>query len=127
MKRLFQIAVLAALTQAGPLRAHDGPHGPLILADVQRAVRDGQVVAITLTVTGLDADHTVTIADFAALGARAAPLPAPVPVTFATDATVRVLLTFVNTPPDIFTMGIDFGPDGQGAVVVIPTPAHAPD
>ncbi|MEL7092328.1 MAG: hypothetical protein AAFN94_11390 [Pseudomonadota bacterium] len=123
MTRLITLTTLCLMI--GSLaRAHDGGHGPVVLASVQEARTIGRDVDVILKVTGLDPDHVVRIDGFLVDGAQPAALPAPVAVMFARDAILQTRLRFHDTPPGIFTLAIDFGPDGQGGVVVMPT--HAP-
>ncbi|WP_299148864.1 hypothetical protein [uncultured Tateyamaria sp.] len=102
--------------------AHDGPHVPDMLAEVSRAAATGQVVELSVTLTGLGGP--LVLVGIAAEGAIS-PAFDPIYVNFAEDVELHTRLRFDGPPPDIFTLMLDFGPVGQGAVVVIPGPDRA--
>ena len=106
-----------------PVRAHDGPHHPAMLADVVTAIQQGNVVAVTLVLTGLGGPLVLT--GVSTPGATTASME-PTYVNFAEDVEVRTVLTFAAPPPGIFTLALEFGPVGQGAVSVMPVPGPLP-
>ncbi|MEM6758253.1 MAG: hypothetical protein AAF601_02115 [Pseudomonadota bacterium] len=118
---LLLLVLLGAI--AGPAPAHDGAHGPFVLAKVVTAQLDGRAVDVVLTLTGLDPDHSARVNGLAADDAVSLPLARPVEVPFAQDVTLRTRLRFDGAPPGIFTLTLDFGADGQGGVAVMPVPA----
>ena len=108
---------------AGFAQAHDGPHGPRVLAQSLGAKVTGTEVSLDLMLTGLEPVQRLAISGVFADDAAVAPLATPVPVGFAEDVVIPVRLQFEEVPPGIFTLGIDFGAAGQGGAVVIPEPA----
>ena len=100
-----------------PGAGHDGPHGPDAIARVERAVASGRSLDVDLVITGLGAP--LQLQDVWAPGADVR-FDGPVSVGFAQDVTVSARLTFAGGPPSIFTLMLDFGVAGQGAVTVIP-------
>ena len=113
------VAALFALSA----QAHDGPHSPDMLATVMSATQDGNRIAVSLVLTGLGGPLVLT--GMSTAGATVSDM-APVYVNFAQDVAVSNVLEFSGTPPGIFTLSLDFGPLGQGAVVVIPEPGVLP-
>ncbi|MEO0401445.1 MAG: hypothetical protein AAF214_03635 [Pseudomonadota bacterium] len=101
-----------------PVVAHEGGHAPDMLARVESAIVSGDEVVVVLTVTGFGGP--LVLIGMSAAGAMA-PIMDPVYVNFAQDVQVQTALRFVGPPPGIFTLNLDFGPVGQGAVTVIPT------
>lgn len=102
-------------------KAHDGPHTPAMMAQVERAVMAGHQVEIVLTLTGLGGP---LVLQAMAVPGAAAQFDAPVAVSFAEDVPVRATLTFAAPPPDAITLFLDFGVAGQAAVTVIPSPVQ---
>lgn len=118
IRHLCAVCVAAwACLAAAPVAAHDGPHGPEVLARVTRTVVSGSHLDVELVVTGLGGP--LVLSDIAVPEADVR-FDGPVSVTFAQDVTVSATLTFAGSPPSIFTLMLDFGVAGQGAVTVIP-------
>ncbi|WP_299042775.1 hypothetical protein [uncultured Tateyamaria sp.] len=111
------LAGVCACLVAWPGAAHDGPHGPDMIARVERAAGAGRALEVDLVVTGLGAP--LVLSDVWAPGADVR-FDGPVSIGFAQDVAVSARLTFAGGPPSIFTLMLDFGVAGQGAVTVIP-------
>ena len=112
------LALWCTCAGLAPVLAHDGAHTPEMLVRVDAAAVSGHRVDVALTLTGLGGPLVLT--GVATEGAQAQAL-APVTVTFAADAPVQAVLDFAGPVPGIFTLVLEFGPIGQGAVVVIPS------
>jgi len=124
MRRFFCLALtLLLLHFPASLDAHDGAHSPDMLAEVVTAVQDGNKVAITLVITGLGGP--LVLVDVSAPGAQTAKME-PVYVNFAQDVEVTAVLTFAAPPPGVFTLTLDFGPIGHGAISVMPVSGSLP-
>ncbi|WP_299140333.1 hypothetical protein [uncultured Tateyamaria sp.] len=108
------------LVLALPVLAHDGAHGPDVMADVVSAVASGDAVTVSVTLTGLGGP--LRLIAVSAEGAATPPMP-PADVRFAEDVPVDVTLRFARGVPDIFTLVFDFGMAGRGAVSVVPQQA----
>lgn len=113
---LFLLASLLMLFCVSPGRAHDGPHGPDMLAVVTATTQRGGVVSVSLVLTGLGGPLVLT--GVSADGAQAARMD-PVYVNFAQDVPVTTELQFFGPVPGIFTLELDFGPVGRRAVSVV--------
>lgn len=121
--RGFMSAVAAVgMSAAHPLHAHDGPHSPDVLIRVERAVHIDTSVEVELAVTSLGGP--LTLRGLRAKNATSVKI-APTTLPFAKDVAVSAALEFKGTPPARFDLVLDFGPVGQGSVVVIPN--HAED
>lgn len=125
-RRYIRARLAPALFVIGamPVAAHDGDDVPDVLARVLSAVQQGQVVAVTLELTGLGGP--VVLVAVSAPAAEAEPMQ-PVYVDFALDVQARTLLRFAGPPPDVFTLSLNFGPGGAGAIEVTPVPGPVPD
>ncbi|WP_420014083.1 hypothetical protein [Tateyamaria sp.] len=110
--------VVAAGVIAGPGQAHDGPHGPHMLAEVQSAIAQGAEVAVELTLTNLGGPLVLT--GLSANGAGAVAF-APIYLDFAQDVVVSKVLTFGKTPPDHFVLNLRFGVVGDASIPVVTT------
>ncbi len=117
------LALLIALMGARAM-AHDGDHSPDMLAEVITATQEGNRVAVSLLLTGLGGP--LVLVGTAAQGAKARDMR-PIYVNFAQDVSVMTVLEFPGPPPGIFTLELDFGPTGRGAVSVIPEPGRIID
>lgn len=111
------IIACALLSAPDPLGAHDGPHGPDVLARVLSTELVDTQVAITLELTGLGGPIVLT--GLSAPAATSAPM-APVYINFAQDVIVRIDLAFAGTVPSFFNLTLLFGPLGEVAVGVAP-------
>lgn len=104
-------------------QAHDGPHGPDMLAEVVSAQVNGNSVTVKVRVTNLGGPLVLT--GMNADGAVPIRL-APVYLDFAEDKVASGTLQFNKSPGRGFTLILDFGVVGQGAVTVIPKNPNAP-
>ena len=105
------------------VQAHDGPHGPDMLAEVISAQVVANTVLIDVHVINLGGPLVLT--GITADGAAPIRLT-PVHLNFAQEAAVSVTLQFSKAPPPNFTLVLDFGVVGHGAVTVVPDGAGAP-
>jgi len=111
------IGILLLCLSAGAALPHDGHAAPQVLITVETVQSAGNVVDLALQVTNLG--PAVTLQGVLAQGARAADF-APVVLEFAGQRQVQGRLVFESPPPGIFSAWLDFGPAGQGPVIVVP-------
>lgn len=105
------------------VQAHDGPHGPDMLAEVISAKVVGNAVLIDVLVINLGGPLVLT--GMTAQGAVPIRLE-PVHFNFAQEAAVSGTLQFGKAPPSDFTLILEFGVVGHGAVTVAPDAPSAP-
>ena len=113
---LQSILVLLLACVSPPADAHDGLHGPDMMARVVSAVPKANLVEVTLEITGLGGPLVLT--GVKAPGARS-PVTEPIYINFAEDVRVTTALTFDAPPPPHFTLVLEFGPVGEGFVEVV--------
>ena len=111
----LMFAVFLALVPACA-QAHEGEHGPDMLAVVNSVTVQGHTVTLSLTVTNLGGPLVLT--GLEAAGAQPVTLD-PVYINFAQDVVVQIDLDFSTTPPAIFTLDLSFGPLGQSTISVV--------
>ncbi|WP_299611925.1 hypothetical protein [uncultured Tateyamaria sp.] len=114
---LSAFAVVWMCIPALPAMAHDGPHGPDILIEVERATVSDMQVDLRLTLTGLGGP--LVLRGVHASGASGH-LRTPVSISFAEDVGVDAVLSFASDPPEVFTLMLDFGTAGISEITVIP-------
>lgn len=117
--RTIALALVLPITGllGGTAQAHDGPHGPDVLAEVHEAQVQGSHVVVELVLTNLGGPLVLT--GLSADGAAPVAIR-PVYFDFAEDAGVSQRLDFGKSPPAQFRLNLEFGVMGAAAVTVVP-------
>ncbi|MBY5932110.1 hypothetical protein KUV51_03795 [Tateyamaria omphalii] len=121
LRHVLAVLVLTwTCVSALPIVAHEGSHTPSMVARIDAATMLGHEFDLRLTLTGLGAP--LMLKEMATPGALIR-FQGPLTVGFAQDTVLIASVAFDGVPPDIFTLLLDFGASGQGAVTVIPQEA----
>ncbi|APX11861.1 hypothetical protein [Tateyamaria omphalii] len=117
-RRILAVQILTwACVSTLPVAAHNGSHGPSMMARVERATVLGHQVNLRLMLTGLGPP---LVLEGMAVPDAMVRFQGPLTFSFAQDVGLIAAVTFDETPPRIFTLMLDFGAAGAGGVTVIP-------